>query len=287
MKILIIDPQFEGEPDVERAVTGPDADIRVWQTVSEGPVPDSEFADCEALVNCRSRNSVTPETVARMKNCKIVVQAGVGFNHIDIEACAAAGIPVCNVPDYGTSEVADHALSLALALTRGVVAYDTKLRARQMGWFAREQKTVRRLRGSRFGIIGLGRIGLATALRARAFETEIAFVDPYLPPGIEKALGFQRMESVGELLSASDIVSCHTPLTQETTGLIGNETLAEAKPGLVLVNTSRGPVVDLDAAESALRDGRLGALGLDVLPVEPLDYVHPLLGAWERGEDWL
>ncbi len=287
MNILIIDPQFENEPDVERAVTGPDVAITVWQTVTDGPVPPEVLAACDAIINCRSRNAVTRETVGEMARCKIVCQAGVGFNHIDLETCASAGIPVCNVPDYGTTEVADHAMAMVLALVRGIVPYDVKLKARQMGWFAREQTTVRRLRGARFGVVGLGRIGLATAMRARGFDMRIAFTDRYLPVGFERALGFERMDSVAELLAACDIVSVHTPLTEETHGIIGAATLGAAKPGLVLVNTSRGPVVDLTAAEAALRDGRLGCLGLDVLPVEPLDYAHPLLAAWERSEEWL
>ena len=122
MRILIIDPQFEAEPDVERAVTGPEAEIVVWRTAERGPVPTSEFALCDALINCRSRHVVTREIVAAMERCRIVSQAGVGFNHIDLVACAERGIPVCNAPDYGTTEVADHALGLVLALTRGIVA---------------------------------------------------------------------------------------------------------------------------------------------------------------------
>lgn len=287
MRILIIDPQFDAEPDVERAVTGPQAEIVVWRTLEQGATPMQEFERCDALINCRSRNAVTRPIVERMDRCRIVSQAGVGFNHIDIVACAERGIPVCNAPDYGTTEVADHAVTLALALLRGVVAYDAKLRARQMGWFAREQKTVRRVRGLQFGVVGLGRIGMAAALRARAFEMAVAFYDPYLPAGTERAFGFQRADSLQTLLASCDVVSLHTPMTAETEGMINAESLSRAKPGLLLVNTSRGGVTDLDAMHAALRDGRLGGLGLDVLPREPLDYDHPLYQAYEAGADWL
>ncbi len=287
MHILIIDPQFDAEPDIERSVTGPDAVITVWRTTEQGTPSREALAACDALVPCRSRNAVTADMVAALERCRIVVQAGVGYNHIDIEACAARGIPVCNTPDYGTTEVADHAIALALALTRGVVAYDAKLRTRAMGWHAREQGTVRRLRGATFGIVGLGRIGTATALRARGFEMDIAFHDPHLPPGTERAFGFRRTETLAELMALSDIVSVHTPLTHETRELIGHQALAAAKPGLVLVNTSRGGTMDLDAIEAALRDGRLGGAALDVLPVEPIDYAHPLLNAYEANEPWL
>lgn len=287
MHILIIDPQFDAEPDIERAVTGPDAVIDVWRTAEQGPPARELLQACDALIPCRSRNAVPAGMVADLDRCRIVVQSGVGYNHIDIAACAARGIPVCNTPDYGTTEVADHAVGLALALTRGIIAYDAKLRARQMGWHAREQGTVRRLRGATFGIVGLGRIGTAAALRARGFEMEIAFHDPYVAPGLERAFGFRRAASLEELMATSDIVSVHTPLTPETERMIDDRALAAARPGLVLVNTSRGGTMDLDAIERALRDGRLGGAALDVLPVEPIDYVHPLLKAYEANEPWL
>jgi lactate dehydrogenase-like 2-hydroxyacid dehydrogenase len=222
-----------------------------------------------------------------MTQCRIVSQAGVGFNHIDLVACAERGIPVCNAPDYGTTEVADHALGLVLALTRGIVTYDAKLRKRTIGWDARAQPTVRRLRGASFGVLGLGRIGTAAAMRARGFEMDIAFCDPYLPAGTERAFGFRRCETAEDLFASCDIISVHTPLTGETAGIIGPKTLAAARPGLVLVNTSRGGTTDLDAVEAALRDGQLGGIGLDVLPTEPIDYAHPLLKAFEASEDWL
>ncbi|MEM0934351.1 MAG: C-terminal binding protein [Pseudomonadota bacterium] len=287
MRILIIDPQFDADPDVERAVLGPEADIVVWRTLDRGFPPEAEFAACDGLINCRSRNAIQRKTVAHMEKCRIVSQAGVGFNHIDIRACAERGIPVCNAPDYGTAEVADHAVTLAMCLTRGIVAYDAKLRAGETGWNAREQKTVRRATGMVFGVFGLGRIGTAAALRARAFGMEVAFFDPYLAPGIEKAFGFTRADTLAELMATSDILSVHTPLTTETTRIIDAESLSAAKPGLVLVNTARGGTMDLDAVEAALREGRLGGAGLDVLPKEPIDYAHPLLAAFRANEAWL
>ena len=287
MHVLIVDPQFEGSPDIEQDVLGPSYEIIVWQTLDEGPVSSSVFEKCDALINCRSRHPVTAAIVSKMPNCKIVSQAGVGYNHIDLEACSKNGIPVCNVPDYGTMEVADHAVTMALSLSRGIVAYDAKLRSKTMGWNAKEQFTVRRIKGLTYGIVGLGRIGTATALRARAFETEIAFYDPYLNPGIDKAFGFKCCNSLEELLSISDILSLHTPLTDETEKLINTDNVELAKQGQVIVNTSRGGVVDLDAIEKGLKSGRLSGAGLDVLPTEPIDYEHPLLKAFELSEEWV
>jgi len=161
--------------------------------------------------------------------------------------------------------------------------------AREAAWATRELALppVRRLRGLVFGVVGLGRIGLAAALRARAFGLEVAFHDPYPPPGAELSTGFRRHRALADLLSEADIVSIHCPTTRETERLIDAMALARMKPGAVLVNTARGGIVDLDAVGEALRQGRLGAAALDVLPEEPPDRSHPLLAAWARQEAWL
>ena len=127
------------------------------------------------------------------------------------------GIPVCNTPDYGTSEVADHAIGLMLALRRGIVSYHQHLVADpQAGFDYACAPLVRRLRGRVFGIVGLGRIGIATALRAKAFGMSVVAYDPYVSRGAEIAVGVDRVESLEELLAVSDVVSLHCPLTDET-----------------------------------------------------------------------
>jgi D-3-phosphoglycerate dehydrogenase/C-terminal binding protein len=115
----------------------------------------------------------------------------------------------------------------------------------------------------------------------------VAFYDPYVPPGIERALGFARAASIGELIAGADVLSLHTPLTAETARLIDAAALARARPELILVNTARGAVVDLDALEAALREDRIAGAALDVLPEEPIDYDHPLIRAWAGDEPWL
>lgn len=286
MRVLLADPPFT-DPDVERDVAGSDLDILVWRIAERGPIPDQVFRSTDAVVNYRANTRITADEAALLDRCRIVCQGGVGFNHIDIEALGARGIPVCNCPDYGTMEVADHAIGLMLALTRGIVAYDRKLRDRRIAWTARGQTNVRRIHGRTFAVLGLGRIGLAAALRARAFGMEVVFFDPYVAPGIERALGFGRAASVAELVARADVVSVHTPLTAETEGLIDGGALGHARPELILVNTARGPVVDLDALETALREGRIAGAALDVLPVEPMTYDHPLVRAWAADADWL
>ena len=224
-----------------------------------------------------------------MERVRIVVQAGVGFNHIEVDACAQRGIPVCNTPDYSTLEVADHTMGLLLSLTRATTAYNNRLLRRDDAWstLALSVRPIRRLRNQVFDIVGLGRIGLAVAARAAAFQMTVIFHDPYLPAGTEQALGYQRTASLSDLLGEADIVSLHCPLTRETANLIEDAAIAAMKPDAILLNTSRGATVDIDSVERGLRSGKLCGAGLDVLPIEPLDRSHPLIAAWSREEAWL
>jgi phosphoglycerate dehydrogenase-like enzyme len=213
---------------------------------------------------------IDPAFVAALKRCRIIVRAGVGFDHIDLEAAAGAGIPVANTPDYGTSEVADHAIGLMLALRRGIVSYHQNLVTDPRGGFDYTRAPlVRRLRGRTFGIIGLGRIGIATAIRAKAFGMDVVAYDPYVSRGSEIAVGVDRVESLNDLLAMSDVVSIHCPLTEETRGLIDARALTRMKRDALLINTARGAVVDVPALIEALRAGTIGGAGIDVLPVEP------------------
>jgi len=241
----------------------------------------------DALINCSATLSVGVPIEA-FERCRIVVREGVGYDNLDLAGWGARGVPVCNVPDYGTTEVADHALALTLALARGTGSYDEALRADPAGgWSYTTAPLVRRLRGATFAVLGLGRIGLATARRAAAFDMKVIFFDPYLSNGVDLATGFERVGSLEEAMARADILSVHTPLTEETRGLIGRRSLAAARPGLIVVNTARGPIVDLDALAEALREGRIAGAGLDVLPQEPVDAGHPLVAAWRAGEPWV
>ena len=221
-------------------------------------------------------------------NVRCVLRSGVGYDTIDGVAWGARGVPVFNVPDYGTSEVADHAIALMLALTRGTAAYhDAMRRDPRKNWTYTVAPTVRRLRTSTFGVVGLGRIGLAAARRAQGFGMDVVFYDPYQPSGFELATGLKRARSLEDLLKVADVVSVHTPLSDETTGLLGAKAFAVAKPGLIVINTARGPIVDLDALYDALRSGQVAAAGLDVLPKEPADPEHKLIRAFVDREEWL
>jgi len=248
-------------------------------------VSDEQWAGCDAVV---SYGDVPEPYRSRMARCRIVVTPSVGFDRMDLEYWGRRGVPVCNVPDYGTQEVADHAIALMLDLMKGTTFHTRELKADLKGnWRPALNPFGRRLSVCTFGIVGLGRIGTAAALRAKAFGMDVVFYDPYLENGRDLALGVRRVHSLADLFAQSDVVSLHLPLSSETRNLIDGAVLAASKPGLILVNTARGPLVDLDALHEALRDGRVQAAGLDVLPEEPANPEHPLLRAWAANEPWI
>ncbi len=248
-------------------------------------VTDEQWAGCDAVI---SIGDIPLEYRQKLNNCKIFVTPKVGFDNIDLAAWGEAGIPVSNVPDYGTMEVADHAIALMLSLMKGITFHTRELKADlRANWRPALNPYGRRLSDCTFGVIGLGRIGTATALRAKAFGMNVVFYDPYVPNGTELAVGVTRLASLAELMAASDVVSVHVPLSDETEKLIGAEAFGHSKPGQILINTARGAIVDLDALQVALQTNQIQAAGLDVLPEEPADPNHPLLSAWSRDEEWV
>ncbi|MFQ5954654.1 MAG: C-terminal binding protein [Kiloniellales bacterium] len=285
MRILLVDKTFKGEPDIEREMLGAAGEFECHDAAEQ--VPETSWRAAHGVQTFRASAFVNA-MADRLDNCRIIVRGGVGFDGFDLAALGARGIAVCNVPDYGTTEVADHAIALMLGLRRGVVTFHDALRADPVAGFDHAAAPcLERLRGRRFGIAGLGRIGTATARRARGFDMEVAFYDPYLPDGVDLATGYTRLHSIEELFETSDAISLHTPLTDETRGIVNAALLARVKPGAVLINTARGPVVDLDALYRALKHGRLGGAAIDVYATEPPDPGHPLVKAYTGREAWL
>ena len=224
--------------------------------------------------------AITDRSIARLDGCKLIVRCGVGVDNIDVQAARRLGIPVANVPDYGTEEVADSALAMALSLARGVHQLNSRLRRNEGAWRYTQAAPLQRLRGSVFGIVGLGRIGTAVARRAKAIGMDVVFHDPYKPVGYDKALGIRQAASLQELLRQSTIVTLHCPLTDETQHLINAETLSMMQPRSFLINTARGCVADTTAVVEAIASGQLAGAGLDVLPQEPPADEDPLIVAW-------
>ncbi|RWF47279.1 MULTISPECIES: C-terminal binding protein [unclassified Mesorhizobium] len=288
MKILCVNWQAADEAELEREHY-PDIEFILARSTND-KAATLDPAACEtsdAVINYSPTHNVAAAPSAFPK-ARIAVRSGVGFDNIDTSGWGARRIPACNVPDYGTTEVADHAIGLMLALTRGTSTYGAELSGHGAeGWHFSKAPLVRRHKGATFGIVGLGRIGLATARRAAAFDMKVVFYDPHLLSGVDLSTGYERVHSLAELMGRADVVSVHAPLSEETRKLLGAATFAAARPGLVLINTARGPIVDLDALETAMRNGTVSGAGLDVLPNEPGDLDHPLLAAWRNREPWI
>jgi lactate dehydrogenase-like 2-hydroxyacid dehydrogenase len=224
--------------------------------------------------------SITRSTIERLRACKLIVRCGVGFDNVDRAFARERGIPVCNVPDYGTEEVADSAIGMLLALTRGITFSNTYLRNPGREWTHTHTVPLYRLRGRTLGVVGLGRIGTATAMRAKALGMNVVFYDPYRQDGYDKALGVRRAETLEALLRQSNAVSMHCPLTDETRHIIRGATIDMLPRGAYLINTARGAVVDTTAVPPALASGQLAGAAIDVLEGEPPSNDHPLLVAW-------
>ena len=214
---------------------------------------------------------ITGDVLRALPACRVVGRYGVGLDTIDLATAAELGIRVVNVPDYCTDEVADHALGLILALTRGIVPLDRGVQAGT--WDFRLAGRVRRASSQRLGVIGLGRIGSALARRALALGYDVVGTDPRgaRDSGVP-------IVPLDELLATSDVVSIHAPLDSTTRHLIDARTLALMRPTAIVVNTSRGGLVDHDALVDALRAGTLAGAALDVLEREPIPADDPLIG---------
>lgn len=235
--------------------------------------------NADALV-VSSREAVSREAIEQLDRCQVIVRMSVGIDNVDLDAATDHGIVVSHCPDYCTNEVADHALALILALNRRIVEVNEDIH--KGAWVERSYHTQKILRGPMpplreltLGIVGLGRIGQAVARRATPFGLRLIASDPYLDPALAEAAGVELV-SLDELAAQADIITLHTPLTSETRGMIDSAFFDKVKPSAVLVNTARGPIVDMADLAAALSDGRLAAAALDVTNPEPLPANSPL-----------
>jgi len=282
-KVLWPAMRWPEDRHIERDSVAPHGEAVFCERFAE--VTDEQWAQADAVVTVQD---VPPEYRGRLERCRILVTPKVGFDNIDLAGWGELGVPVCNIPDYGTQEVADHALALMLSLMKSITFHTRELKADPRGrWRPALNPFGKRLSVSTFGVVGLGRIGTAATLRAKAFGMDVIVYDPYISNGSELALGVKRVHSLTELFSRSYVVSLHLPLSAATEKLINAEVLAASRPGLILINTARGPIVDLDALHDALKAGQVQAAGLDVLPEEPANPDHPLIRAWSAGEEWI
>jgi D-3-phosphoglycerate dehydrogenase / 2-oxoglutarate reductase len=216
---------------------------------------------------------ITAEVFEALPQLRLVSRYGVGVDAVDTDAAARHGVWVCNVPDYGTTEVALHAVAMLLALLRNVAGHDREVRAGH--WDYHLGGHLHRPSSLTLGVVGLGRIGQMTAERAAPWFGAVVGYDPFLPDSAWPD-GIERLD-LEEVFARSSAITLHLPLTEDTRGLVGSERLGRMPNGSYLVNTARGGLVDLDALLDALQSGQLAGAALDVLPEEPPPKGHPLL----------
>ena len=268
------------DDDIEQEILGAECTVRFLGATSVADLTSSPEA-LELLANADvvavwHTLWLDAAVLALFPQAKAVIRMGVGYDNVDVDAAAALGIAVCNVPDYGTEEVADSALALILGLYRGTlassmaVAQGARIQGAD-GIAAAAGGTVRRVRGSRLGLVGLGRIGTAVAVRAKAFGFQVHYYDPAIPDGMDKALDVLRCDSIEQLFDHSDCISLHANNAPENERMVSAELLARVPEGCVLVNTARGELVDEEALAAALLDEAhpLAAAALDVHWNEP------------------
>lgn len=271
IKILITDCDHESI-DVERAAAAEAGiELELAQCRTEDEVIEAA-ADADGIVVQYA--PITAKVIEALPQLKSIGRYGVGVDTLDVQAATDRGIVISNVPDYGTEDVSDHAIALALTLGRGTARMDREIRA---GHFSLESiKPLHRFNTRVFGVLGLGLIGSATARKAKGLGYEVIGFDPTREIGSTTQEGV-LVVSQAELQARADVISLHVPLNANTYHLVDDEFLANTKTGAVLINTCRGGVVDSDAVVRALESGKLYGAGLDVFEQEPMPADHLIL----------
>jgi D-3-phosphoglycerate dehydrogenase / 2-oxoglutarate reductase len=262
MKVVITDHRF---PDVEqerRAIEALGGQLVAAQAKREAELIEV-CRDADGVLNGRAK--ITARVIAAMEHCRIIVRYGIGIDTIDIPAATERGIMVANVPDYCVDEVSDHALTLLLMLSRQAIP--SMAVARQDTWSLRELRPIHRLRGQVCGLFGAGRIGSLLASKVAPLGMQVLVHDPYLNESQARAMGAELV-SFDALLTRSDFISLHAPLTDETRHRFGEAAFARMKPEAFIINTARGGLVDEAALVKALDSGRIAGAGLDAVESE-------------------
>ena len=273
-RILITDFVWPSTaPEREALAAGLGDDVEVVEAPDGSEETLASLADgCDAIMTCFAQ--VTPAVVRAARQCRCISRYGVGVDNIAVDVATELGIPVTYVPDYCVDEVSDHVMALLLTWNRQVGFYDGV--ARTGRWEGTPSPhPLTRLRGQTIGIVGFGRIGRSVADKARAFGLSVVAHDPYLPADADLPDGITAA-SLDDLLTASDYVTVHTPLNDETRGLIGERAFARMKSSAYLINCARGPIVDEPALCAALRDGSIAGAGLDVMESATPPADHPI-----------
>ncbi len=237
---------------------------------------DDLIANCKDAVSvCNQYAPFTEKVFKELKELKTIVRYGVGVDNVDLKAASAAGVKVCNVPDYGTFEVADHALALMMDLCRKISAADRFVK--DGVWDYVKVAPVARLSTVTVGLIGLGRIGVAFAQRVKVLGCKVIGYDVYTKHiASDPELSFIEVKSLDEVLSQSDIISLHCGLNADNAKMMNKTAFAKMKKGAMLINVARGGLIDENDLAEALKSGQVGAAGIDVATKEPLPMDNPL-----------
>ena len=271
MKILITDV-IKDKALIEKKILGKKYTIKVCNAKTNNDVPDKLLHEADAIL-FYDLIKLDKKFLKKLKKCKALVRVGVGVDNVDLKYAKQIGIPVCNVPDYGVDEVADFAMGSILFTNGNFLSYFNETSKKK--WI--RESSCLRLEGRTLGIIGLGRIGSALAIRANAFKMKVIFYDPYVESGKDKVLNVKRVLSLEEISKYSDFISLHCPLTKETENIINKNFFKLSKKNLVLINSARGKNIDLNDLRIALKNNKIKAAILDVLPNEPISYENQLL----------
>jgi D-3-phosphoglycerate dehydrogenase len=269
MKVFIAD-------DVNEDKLAPLVDAGIEVIKETGLAPEElakRLADADGVI-VRSATRITAELMDVAPNLRVIGRAGVGVDNIDVAAATARGIVVMNAPDGNTITTAEHAFALIISMCRNVPQAHAKLQA---GTWDKKSFVGVELHGKTLGVIGLGRIGKHVSRIARGFGMNIVAYDPFCSADAAAELGM-LMAPLDDVFAKADILTIHTPVTDETRGIIGREAFAKMKTGVRLVNAARGGLVDEEALVEALDEGRVAAAALDVFETEPLPADSPLLG---------
>src|SRR5579872_231540 len=270
-KVLVTDTLADSGLAILRAASDVDLDYRPGL---KGADLLAAVKETDALIT-RSGTAVTRELVNAGKRLRIVGRAGVGLDNVDVDACTERGILVINAPTANILSATEHTMAMLLALCRNIPEADASVKR---GEWVRSKFMGIELSGKTLGIIGLGRIGTRVAIRARAFGMHVIAYDPYIAPAVGERVGAELLK-LDDLLARADVITVHTPLTDETRGMLGREQIVRMKDGVVVLNIARGGIYDEAALADALGSGKIGGAAIDVYEKEPPGKDHPLLHA--------
>jgi D-3-phosphoglycerate dehydrogenase len=273
-RVVHTDARTDAPLEIERReLAAVNAEVLAFPCKNEEDVMQAT-RQADGILN--SAAPITRRVIENLERCRVIVRYGIGVDTIDVEAATERGIVVANVPDFCLEEVANHAILLLMACAKKLVRLDRAVRA---GEWARKREILRpmgKIAGQTLGLVAFGKIPQALVPKARALQLRLLVYDPFVPPELFEAHGVTPV-GFDDVLSRSDFVSVHTPLTQKTRGMFGEREFHLMKPSAFFINTSRGPVVQESALIAALREGRIAGAGLDVLEQEPVTPDNPLL----------